>query len=579
VVGSRRAEVTLRPEGAAAAVGEPRPSYRGAALGLLMWPRSRSLWNTVARGERRGLYIGLGVVGFLFWCGIFAAVYFLVGKAWAYDQIGVVIARRILEMFLASLFVLLSFSNVITALSTYFLSEDLELVLSLPVSRTTFHYARFLDTITQSSWMMLLFGVPVFLAYGIQSGAGPTYYVALLTAVPALLVIAANLGITVATLLVNVFPARRTRELMVLLGILAVAALFVVVRSLRPERLVNAQEFDNVAQYLAQLDAPAPVLFPPRWASEVLGATLTYSPFPWMEAALLLTCALASAGIARWTTAWGFDGGWARAQEARAARFYRSPVFDRLVLVLPVAWRPIVAKELRVFVRDPAQWSQVFLLSGICAIYLVSIYFLPFTSLQGPALVFMKEAMSFVNVGMGGFVMAAIATRFQYGAVSREGRAWWITRGAPVVPVTWLRAKGVLGSVPMVVVGEVVVVGSGIMLEARWELLVFEAVVTLALAHAISGLALAMGAIWPDLKADSAARAATGPGAVFFMVVALVLNFSVLTLLAVAVWLSVSGRSVTGGVTLGAVALGVCLLVGQWPLRRAAEVLWRSGLP
>ena len=71
--------------------------------------------NTVTRGERRGLYAGLGAVGFLFWLAIFGAVYFLVGKAWALDQIGVVLARKVLEMFLTSLFVLLGFSNVITA--------------------------------------------------------------------------------------------------------------------------------------------------------------------------------------------------------------------------------------------------------------------------------------------------------------------------------------------------------------------------------------------------------------------------------------------------------------------------------
>ncbi len=566
-------------DGGAAGRAAPVPADAGVPLWLLLWPRSRSLRNTVTRGERRALYVGLGGVGFLFWLAIFAAVYFLVGKAWAFDQIGVVLARKVLEMFLTSLFVLLAFSNVITALSTYFLSEDLELVLALPVSRTRFHYARFVDTLTQSSWMMMLFGVPVFLAYAIQSDAGPAYYLALATVVPALLIMAANFGITVATVLVNVFPARRTRELMVLLGIMAVAALFVVVRSLRPERLVNAQELENVAQYLAQLQTPDPILFPPRWASEVLGATMLYSPFPWAEAVLLLTGTLASAAVARWTVAWGFDGGWARAQEARSARFYRSPVFDRLVSVLPADWRPVVAKELRVFVRDPAQWSQVFLLSGICAIYLVSIYFLPFSSFQGPMLAFMKEAMSFLNLGMGGFVMAAIATRFQFGAVSREGRAWWVIRGAPVEPIVWLRAKGVLGLIPMLVVGEIVVVGSGIMLDARWELLLFEGFITVCIAHAMSGLALAMGALWPDFKADSAARAATGPGAVFFMVVALFLNFTVLTLLAVAVWLGASGRSMPAALVVGFITVAGCWFVGSWPLRRASEVLWRSGLP
>lgn len=545
----------------------------------LLSPRSMSLRNVFVRGERRWLYVGLVAVGALFWIGLFVAVWFLVGKFWEVEAFGPFLARKLLEMLLASLFVMLAFSNVITALSTYFLSDDLELVLALPVGRTTFHYARLADTLAQSSWMMVLFGVPVFLAYGFRAGADWRYFAALAFTVPAMLVICAAFGVTVATILVNVFPARRTRELMVLLGVMAMAALFVMLRSLRPERLVSAQEFETVASYLQQVEVPAPVLFPPRWASEVLSATLLYAPFPWTEAVLLATGTLASLAVARWTTAWGFDGGWARAQEARAARLHRSAVFDALVVWLPRTWQPIVSKELRVFVRDPAQWSQVFLLAGVCGIYLVSVRFLPLDAFRGPMLATMKQAMSFLNLGMGGFVMAAIATRFQFAAVSREGRAWWVVRGAPIHPVTFLYAKGVVGLVPTLTVGLVVVVGSGWMLGAPGPLLALEGVTTVLLALAISGLALSMGAIWPDFEADSAARAATGPAAVFYMVVALGLVFLVLTLEVAAFWVWWTGRGPVLGPVLAGSVVVLCLGVAILPIRRAARVLWESGLP
>ena len=152
-----------------------------------------------------------------------------------------------------------------------------------------------------------------------------------------------------------------------------------------------------------------------------------------------------------------------------------------------------------------------------------------------------------------------------------------MVRGATIEPVSFLRAKGVLGSVPMVVVGEIVVIGSGLLLEAHPVLLGFEAAATLVLAYGISGLALAMGAIWPDFKADSAARAATGPGAVFFMVVSLVLVFVYLALLAAGVRLHLTGRPFWAGVAV-VVAVAMCVAVGTLPLRRAAEMLWRSGL-
>ncbi|MFN7144352.1 MAG: putative ABC transporter permease subunit [Myxococcota bacterium] len=548
-----------------------------SALGTLLSPRITAVRNTLARSERRGLYAALAFVGLGFWLSLFGLMYFLVGQFWVVEGFGPFLARKLLEMLLASLFVMLAFSNVITALSTYFLADDLELVLGLPVSRTTFHYARFLDTLAQSSWMMALFGLPVFLAYGLRMDAGLAYFATLLLAVPALLVIATNFGVVIATVLVNVFPARKTRELMVLLGLVMVAALFIVARSLRPERLVNAQEFASLASYLSELQIPAPTLFPPRWASEVLAATLLYSPFPWVEAGLLLTGAVASAAVARWTVAWGFEGGWSRAQEARAARFYRSRSFDWLVRPLPPAWRAMAGKELRVFARDPSQWSQVFLLVGVCGIYLVSIQSLPMNAFQGQVLQAMKRAVAFLNLGMGGFVMAAIAARFQFTAVSREGRAWWVLRGAPVEPATMLRAKSVLGLAPMLVVGMVVVVGSGILLEAPVSLLVLEAITTLFLAYAISGLAIAMGALWPDFRADTAARAASSPAAVFFMVVALMLVFVVLSLEGVGVWLYFRSGGLAASVPV-ALAAALCVFAGRWPVTRAADVLWARGL-
>ncbi len=555
------------------------PPAAGAVrqLRLLLSPRAQGFRNILLRGEQRALYVGLGGIGVLFWLLIFGSVYFLVGKFLDIEGFGPFLARKLMEMLLASLFVMLTFSNIITALSTYYLSDDLELVLSLPVARPTFHYARFVDTLTQSSWMMAVFGVPVFLAYGLRSQAGVAYYAALFFTIPSLLMLAANAGITISTVLVNVFPARRTRELMVLLAVMMMAALFVLLRTLRPERLVDAQAFQNAAAYVAQLSVPAPVLFPPRWASDVISATMLYQPFPWTDAALLLTGLLASTAIARWTTAWGFDNGWSRSQEARSARFYRSKVFDTLALAVPVAWRPHVSKELRVFVRDPAQWSQVFLLAGVCGVYLVSIHALPFEAFQGQLLASIKQAMSFLNLGMGGFVMAAIAARFNFAAVSREGRAFWLVRAGPVDPATLLRAKSVLGFVPMMIVGQTVTVGSGWMLGAPGWLLAIESVTTMFLCYAMSGLAVSLGAVWPDFRADTAARAATGPAAVFFMVLALTLDFVVLALEVIAFYAGYLGHYAIVALA-AALVVGLCVFVGTWPVQRAGRALWASGL-
>ena len=89
--------------------------------------------------------------------------------------------------------------------------------------------------------------------------------------------------------LVSVFPARRIREALVLVSILALVVVFILIRVLRPEQLANADNFESVAAYMAQLQTPMPILTPPSWASDLLIASLFGRPFPWIDLSLLLS--------------------------------------------------------------------------------------------------------------------------------------------------------------------------------------------------------------------------------------------------------------------------------------------------
>ena len=45
---------------------------------------------------------------------------------------------------------------------------------------------------------------------------------------------------------------------------------------------------------------------------------------------------------------------------------------------------------------------------------------------------FIKNFYAFLNLGLAGFVMATVAARFVFPAVSSEGAAFWIIRTAPI---------------------------------------------------------------------------------------------------------------------------------------------------
>src|SRR5262249_31218714 len=159
-----------------------------------------------------------------------------------YEELGDYLVRLGLSWLFLTFLSFLAFSGIVTALSTFFLSEDLRLLVAAPVAPARLFYSRFAKTVAQASWMVRTFMVPVLLASGARAPApGPA------TSGPSLLTRAASFLIPVARasgltlFLVNVSPARRARDVLMLMGLLFAVALVLMLRFLRPERLLNVE--------------------------------------------------------------------------------------------------------------------------------------------------------------------------------------------------------------------------------------------------------------------------------------------------------------------------------------------------
>jgi len=307
----------------------------------------------------------------------------------------------------------------------------------------------------------------------------------------------------------------------------------------------------------------------------------------WMSLALLVVGAVAASGVGRWITGALYDLGRSRSQEARAARMARVGWIAPLVLFLSRRMDPsqqaILLKDVKTFFRDPGQWSQLFLVGSIVVISLVSVAALPVDVVRGPWVGTFRNVLAFLVLGLVGFVMAAVAARFQFTAVSTEGRGFWLVRSSPMSAEQYLWAKMWPGIVPMLFLGETLAIASTAILRAGPFLTLVAAGTALVLSFGIAGIAVGMGAIYPDFKADSAARVAAGPAGVFFMIVALCLVFLVIAIEAIPVYLVLSADVKEEALSLNAwggivaaqlVVLGICAAATIYPLRRGAMKLW-----
>jgi ABC-2 type transport system permease protein len=473
-----------------------------------------------------------GGIGVAVAAAIFAVVFWLTWQLDYYEELGDYLIRLGLSWLFLTFLSFLSFSGIVTALSTFFLSEDLRLLVAAPVAPARLFYSCFAKTVAQASWMVATFMGPVLLAVGLARCAGPLYYAAGLLSLLPFVVIPVALGSMVTLLLVNVFPARRARDVLMLMGLLFAVSLVMMLRFLRPERLLDVQTLPDVTAFFATLQSPVTPLLPSFWAGETVFSGLQ-GGVDWLHAGALWTTALALTVIARAAFGRYYFAGWSKAQEARKARFTRLRALDTLARRLPVRplGRSLLLKDVKVFLRDTTQWSQLLLLLALVLVYLYNFRVLDLERIPYMGAM-VKNVYAFVNLAMASFVLSAVAVRFVFPAVSAEGPAFWIIRSAPVPMRSFLWSKFWTGLVPILVLAEALTVVSNRFLGADPFLRVLGAVAIFFMTFALVGLATGMGAQHPRFNAENTTQVAGSYGGIAFMVLAVLYILAMIALLA-----------------------------------------------
>jgi ABC-2 type transport system permease protein len=238
-----------------------------------------------------------------------------------------------------------------------------------------------------------------------------------------------------------------------------------------------------------------------------------------------------------WTTAGAFlvfgavlhhrlyAAGYSKAQEG-ANSYLRGQKWERVARAalswLPVTRREFLLKDVKVFFRDTTQWSQLILLAVLLLVYVFNIRALPLFS--GEKVPFsLVTLVVFLNQGLAGFVLAAIAARFIFPSVSLEGRQLWLLRSSPLDQRTLFWSKYWIGAVPLLVLAVIITLITTTMLKASGFMMVVSMATTIGFTVAASAMALAMGVYYPQFETENAAQIPTSFGGLLFMMASVTL--------------------------------------------------------
>jgi ABC-2 type transport system permease protein len=517
------------------------PDRTARALHWLRWWQVRNTATNLIQGSRLRIAMIL-CCSAVFWAGMF--VLFLGGFQFIslYVDLANTIVEYLFSMFFLSLLVMLFFSSGIIVYTALFHSREAAYLLTTPASTDRIFAYKFAEAVGFSSWGFFLLGSPLMVAYGLTVKAPAAFYGMFLLYLLSFVLIPGSVGAVAAITVANIFP-RRQKTVLVLsvAGVLALAVILGVRLWRTPGDTLSGDWLGSMLNRLAFCQNP---LWPSRWMSAGL---LASAKGEWSQARyhLMVLSAhaallyLAAAVVARDL----YRRGYSRVQGGRTSRrrlglFFLDAIVHRLFSLLPHPIRLLILKDLRTFLRDPAQWSQFLIFFGLLAFYFLNIPQLGY----GDQTPYWRNLVSFLNLSVTALILSTFTSRFIFPLLSLEGRNFWILGLLPLRREQILWSKFVFSSGISLVATETLVVLSDLMLRMSPVMIALHVGMIAVLCLGLSGISVGLGARLPNLRETDPSKIAAGFGGTLNLLVSLVFIFAIVTALALPCHLYFAGQ-------------------------------------
>lgn len=478
-------------------------------------------------GDKWFRWIMIAVLGILFLTGDYVFFWRIIRYMDKLPlEIGKELIVQLLNVVFLTLFAMTLFSSLISSLSIFYMSYDLDFLHALPVRERSLVTVRFAQNVVQSSWMVLLFTLPLFFAYGRYFHVSGGYYLYLMMSLFPFIVLACLVGSLGIMLLMRYFPTQRMYQILSLLGVVFFAGLVVYLRFLSPEKFFGKEVSDEmVMAFVESLRVPTYKYLPSSWITRgitawvegSIGLALWQLSYIVLAVVILFCFFLAVSGKV-------YYSGWCLVGEVKGAPLLkRSVTRGKAILDNNSDWFPmsdaskaLMVKDIRIFFRDPAQWSQLFILSALVVVYIFNIINLPLQN------VVLKNVVSVLNIGLVGFVMSALVARFVFSAISVEGKMMWTIYTAPVDMRRFVLGKFFLYFPPLLGIAELLVIASNYLLQVDAYVMKASVLAIFLMTAGLVGLGLGMGAMYPMFDHENISEVASSAGGIMFMILSLI---------------------------------------------------------
>lgn len=498
---------------------------------VMFWVYWRSLLARL-QGIRQKSRLLLFVLG-IFFAGYLCAGYWIfhwgLSALFRFPLIGAMLSQRILFLMFGFFFVMLIFSNFIIGYSTLFKNRETAWLLTLPIRHRNVYRWKFVESLAVSSWALIFLSAPLLAAFGKVHSAPWLFYGAVTLACLPFVVIPALLGSWGILLLVRGLATSWAKSALFAIAAGTVIWLVLGLRPVAEAEPTGRHEvmiFDQLLRHTRTSVNPA---LPSAWLAQ---SVLSWSAGLYREGGFFFLVLLSNAlmGLLVGFEVGGrfFYGSWSAATSNRAATFHRraekkrARTVDRspiafLLRVLPIS-RPVAAlalKDIRIFWREPAQWTQFMIFFGLLCIYVLNLRNVGFAQQSE----FWQTMISHLNLAASALTVSTLTTRFVFPQFSLEGRRLWIIGLAPVgLKKVLLQKLGLSCAVSSGITVSLMLTSARMLHLPPNEMFFFAAAIGL-ISISLCSLAVGLGTLFPNLKEENPSKIVSGFGGTLCLII------------------------------------------------------------
>jgi len=482
--------------------------------GILIGVKTASLRGAAASewADNRLKVLAGGITILILVPGMYLLFRFLFGYVYGLEStfpgFGEALARRLLGMTLLSFGLFIAISSFISGISILFRSAETAFLMTLPIPDTLISAARTLESWFHAGWATLLLGSPILIAFCVSLGYGLPAAAFAVVALPLLVAPWVGAGTILLGLSVRLGRNGRHWRTAAILSLMVAAGILLALRGSGPTGILaeDSSSMDAIQRFVAQLPATGGAFWPhslycnavvaagsAEWGSAALGMGLLT-----VEAAAvcLLSLALVCPGF----------------RQVYSAMSWGSPRkrSSRLLLRGGGRLRSMMHKDILTFIRDPVQWSQLLLLTGLFLVYAFNLERFPM-DIGHPL---WRSVVVFLNFSFSSFVAATLLVRFAFPAISLEGPGLGYVLQLPAGRELLMRSKW-LGSFSFILP---LIAGTGLWttfaLGAGTLMVVSTTAALVFMCLALVSINTGLGAVFPRFERGSAASIASGQGGI-----------------------------------------------------------------